>query len=129
MALAVEYRRIGQLPTCLGNERIRIGVDGRVDHSRNTVECEPGVPWSTPWRSVGRLDEAAMAQLERQMVETGVFSLPAETRAESVEGGRREELDLTRDGGATRIALHNADNAAFRAAVQLLWGVMFSLER
>ena len=38
--LTLEYRRIGRLPTCIGNERIRIAADGEVSHSRNTVECE-----------------------------------------------------------------------------------------
>jgi hypothetical protein len=129
MALAVEYRRIGQLPTCIGNERIRIAVNGRVDHSRNTAECDPGVQWSTPWRAVGRIDDAAMAQLQRQIIETGVLSLAAEATADSVEGGRREELDLTVDGRERHIVLQNTESPAFRAAVQLLWGVMFSLER
>ena len=127
MALTVEYREIGRLPTCVGNERIRIERDGTVSHSRNTAECERGTPWSAPWQAVGRLDAAAMARLEREIVASGVLSLPARSIDESVEGGKREEIDLVIDDRPHHIVVENMDLPAFRAAVRLLWGMMATL--
>ena len=86
--MTIEYRRIGRLPTCIGNERIRIAAGGEVSHSRNTVECEPGVTWSAPWRPVGRLDAAALARLTQQIIDTGILGLEPESIDETVQGER-----------------------------------------
>ena len=127
MALVIEYRRIGRLPTCIGNERIRIEGDGRVLHSRNTAECEPGMLWSAPWQTAGTLDVSALARLEQQIVETGVLQLPAQSIDDATEGGKREEIDLVLDGRSYRVVVENTDLPSFRAAVGLLWGVMAAL--
>lgn len=126
--MEVEYRSIGRLPTCVGNERIRIHSDGEVSHSRNTVECDPGSAWSAPWRSAGRIDAAAMARLSRQIVETGVLGLSPQTIDQQAQGGRREELDLSIDGRDYRFVAENTDPPPFRAVVTLLWDVLFGLK-
>ena len=126
--MRIEYRLISLLPTCLGNERIRITDDGEVSHSRNTVECERGERWSASWRTVGQLDPAAMAVLTGKVVATGLLDLPADSIDESAQGGKREEIDLTVDGGERHFVVQNTNPPPFRAVVQLLWGVMFRLE-
>jgi hypothetical protein len=125
--MTVEYRSIGRLPTCVGNERIRIASDGEVSHARNTVECEPGSAWSASWRTAGRLDAGAMARLEREIADTGVLSLNPETIDETAQGGRREELDLVIGDREYHFVAENTDPPPFRAVVQLLWGVVFEL--
>jgi hypothetical protein len=126
--MEVEYRSIGRLPTCIGNERIRVDSTGEVSHSRNTVECEPGFAWSAPWRPAGRIDAAAMARLSRQIAETGILESSRETVDESAQGGRREELDLALDGRDYHFVAQNADVLPFRAVVNLLWDVLFTLK-
>jgi hypothetical protein len=125
--VTLEYRRIGRLPTCIGNERIRIAAGGEVSYSRNTVECEPDAPWSAPWRPVGRLDAAALAQLTQQIIDTGVFGLEPESIDESAEGGTREEMDIALGEREYRFVAENTDPPPFRAVVKLLWGVIFEL--
>ncbi len=125
--MTLEYRRIGLLPTCLGNERIRIASDGLVSHARNTVECDSGEPWSAPWRPVGRLDAAAMARLTQQIIDTGVLGLEPESIDESAEGGTREEMEIALGEREYRFVAENTDPPPFRTVVKLLWGVMFEL--
>jgi hypothetical protein len=125
--VAVEYRRIGRLPTCVGNERIRITGDGEVSHSRNTVECEPESDWSASWRTVGTLDGAARARLTQQIVDTGILGLEPESIDESAEGGTREEMDIALGEREYRFVAENTDPPPFRAVVTLLWGVMFEI--
>ena len=125
--LTIEYRRIGLLPTCLGNERIRIAGDGLVSHARNTVECDNGERWSAPWRPVGTLQASDMTRLTQQVVDTGIMGLEPESIDESAEGGTREELDIALDGRDYRFVVENTDPPPFRAVVKLLWGVMFGL--
>ena len=125
--MTIEYRRIGRLPTCIGNERIRLAADGEVSHSRNTVECEPGVTWSASWRPVGRLDAAALAHLTQQIVDTGILGLEPESIDETVQGGTREEMDIAIGEREQHFVSENTDPPPFRAVVKLLWGVMFEL--
>ena len=125
--MMLEYRRLRRLPTCIGNERIRIASNGDVSHSRNSVECEADAAWSTPWRPVGRLDAAALARLTRQIVDTGILGGEAASIDEAAEGGTREELDLSIDGRDYHFVAENTDPAPFRAVVTLLWGVLFEL--
>ena len=125
--MTLEYRRLGRLPTCIGNERIRIASDGDVSHSRNSVECDDNAAWSTPWRVAGRLDAAALTRLTQQIIDTGILGLEAASIDETAEGGTREELDLTIDGREYRFVAENTDPPSFRAVVRLLWGVMFEL--
>ena len=124
--LAIEYRRIGLLASCIGNERIRIARDGSVSHSRNSIECEEGQRWSDGWRRVGQLGAAVMMQLAQQVVSSGVLELPPESIAETAEGGRREEMDVSLDEREYHFVVQNADPPAFRAVVALLWGVVLS---
>jgi hypothetical protein len=126
--MTLEYRRIGRLPTCIGNERIRITGDGEVSHSRNTVECEPGAEWSASWRPVGKLDAAAMARLTQQIIDTRVLESDPESIDETAEGGTRQEMDIAIGEREHHFVAENTDPAPFRAAVRLLWGVMFELE-
>lgn len=127
MGITLEYRRIGRLPTCIGNERIRISGDGEVSHSRNTVECETESEWSASWRTVGQLDAVAMARLTQQIVDTGLLGLEPEMIDASAEGGTREEMDIALDERVYRFVAENTDPPPFRAVVKLLWGVMFEL--
>src|SRR6476661_1198360 len=108
--MTIVYRRISRLPTCIGNERIRVAGDGEVSHSRNTAECEEGsAGWSAPWRAVGRLDAAAIARLEQQVAGTGVLELESESIDESAEGGTREEMDLAIGERDRHVVVENTD--------------------
>lgn len=129
MGIGIEYRRTGRLPTCIGNERIRIGEDGQVFHSRNTVECDDGQTWSSDWTAVGRLDAAAMASLADDLRASGILGLAARSTDDTAEGGAREEIDLTIDGRKYHWVVQNAAAPAFRAVVARLWGVVHSLAR
>ena len=125
--MTIEYRRIGRLPTCIGNERIRLAADGEVSHSRNTVECESDAAWSAPWRAVGRLDAAAVTRIRQQIVDTGIFGVEPESIDETAEGGTREEMDIALGEREYHFVAENTDPPPFRAVVKLLWGVMFEL--
>jgi hypothetical protein len=127
VGITLEYRRIGRLPTCIGNERIRISSDGEVSHSRNTVECESEAEWSASWRTAGRLDATAMARLTQQIIDTGILGLEPESIDESAEGGTREEMEIALGEKEYRFVAENTDPPPFRAVVKLLWGVMFEL--
>ena len=125
--MTVEYRSIGRLPTCVGNERIRITGDGEVSHSRNTGECESDAIWSAPWRPVGRLEAAGLMRLTQQIIDTGILGVEPESIDETAEGGTREELDIAIDEREYHFVAENTDPPPFRAVVKLLWGVMFEL--
>lgn len=127
--MRIEYRLIGLLPTCIGNERIRITDDGEVSHSRNTVECEQGARWSASWRTVGHLDPERIARLTKGIDAAGLLDVPPESIDESALGGKREEIDFTIDGHEHHFVVQNSDSRPFRAVVTLLWGVIFELER
>jgi len=124
--LAIEYRQISQLPTCIGNERIRISHDGRVWHSRNSMECEAGELWSDAWHSVGQLDAAALTRLRRQILDSGLLELVPQSVAATAEGGTREEMDVAIDDREYHFVVQNTEQPPFREIVSLLWGVMFS---
>lgn len=128
-AVALEYRRIGRLPTCIGNERLRVSDDGRVFHARNTAECAKGQVWSAPWREIGRLDASALASLADDARASGILNEPAAAIDDTAEGGSREELDLTLDGKTFHWVVQNADAPAFRTVVTRLWSVFHSLSR
>ena len=128
MDLTIEYRRIGLLPTCLGNERIRIAGDGLVSHARNTVECDNGEKWSAPWRPVGTLEAAALTRLTQQVVDTGITGLEPESIDEAADGGTREEMDIVIQDREYHFVAQNTDPPPFRAVVKLLWGAIFELQ-
>ena len=127
--MSIEYRLVSLLPTCLGNERIRIAGDGRVSYSRNTAECDEGTMWSAPWRDVGWLDDAALLRLREQITGTGLLELPSESIDEAAQGSRREEIDLTIDQRKYRFVVQNAEAPPFRTVVKLLWAMIFELDR
>jgi hypothetical protein len=120
----IEYQRIGLLPTCLGNERLRILADGRVDHSVNSRECEAGGRWSSNWQEAGRLDGTALARLLAAISDSGLLSLPPAMIDEDVDGGKREELRLHIDGADHCFVVQNCDPPALRAVVRLLWDAL-----
>lgn len=120
----IEYRKIGLLPTCIGNERIRIDMDGKRYYARNSHECEEGEPWSAEWQQTGVLDVSAMEALLRDIKESGVLTLPVVMTDESVEGGKREELFLWIDAAEHHFVMQNYDSPVFRKVIQLLWGVL-----
>ncbi len=121
-AFAIEYRRIGRLATCVGNERIRVSDAGDVYHSRNSGPCGPGRLWNDDWQHLGRLDAEARSGLRQAIVESGILGSPAESIDESAEGGTREEIDLTLDRREHRFVVQNRENPAFRTVVTVLWG-------
>jgi hypothetical protein len=125
-SMTIEYRRIGRLPTCIGNERIRIAADSEVSYSRNIVECEADATWSAPWRTVGSLEAGALTRLTQQIIDTGILGLEPESIDEA-EGGTREEMDIAIGERECHFVAENADPPPFRAVVKLLWGVMFEL--
>jgi hypothetical protein len=127
--LTLEYRRLRRLPTCIGNERIRITREGQLSHSRNVVECETGSDWSAPWRTVGTLDDRAMARLAQEIVDTGILELPLESSDESAEGGSREELDLSIHGRELHFVAENTAPPQLHAVTKLLWAAFFDLDR
>ena len=120
----IEYRKIGLLATCIGNERIRLDADGGLYHARNTRECGECELWSDDWRKAGDLDAVDVERLLQEIRESGVLALPAATIDEAAEGGRREELVLRIDGAERRFAVQNCDVPPFRRAVQVLWGAL-----
>lgn len=126
--LAIEYRKIGQLATCIGNERIRVAADGRVSFSRNTTECEQGRQWSAEWRAAGQLASTALTELAREIGGSGLLAMVPESIAETAEGGKREEIDVTIDDAAYHFVVQNADRPAFRHVVRLLWGALSMAE-
>lgn len=123
--LAIEYRRIGRLATCVGNERIRVTDAGEVYYSRNSGPCAPGRVWLDEWQPLGRLGPGAHSDLQRAVVESGILDSPAESIDESAEGGSREEIDLTLDGRERRYVVQNLESKAFRAVVAALWDARY----
>lgn len=127
-SFAIEYRKIGLLPTRLGNERIRITADGRVYHSRNTREGDKTELWTADWRAVGQLEAVAMLDLAREIAGSHVLSLPPESIDQTAEGGQREEMDVTLNDQTRRVVVQNTNPPAFRRAVTLLWGAVSRAE-
>lgn len=121
----VEYRKIGLLATCLGNERIRIGTDGGLYYSRNSQECELGELWSDGWKQIGRLDSLAVNELLQAIRGSGILVLSPTMVDNEVGGGKREELLLTIDTVTYRYVVQNSDSPPFRKVVRLLWGTFF----
>ena len=122
--VVIEYQRIGLLPTCLGNERIRILADGGIEHGANSLECEAGERWSSDWQEAGRLDDAALARLLAAIRQSGLLALPPTMIDEDAEDGRREELRIHIDGADHCFAAQNCDPPALRAVVRLLWDAL-----
>ena len=120
--MTLEYRRIGRLPTCVGNERIRVTADGGVSHSRNTVECESEAEaqWSASWRTAGKLDAAAMARLTQQIIDTGVLGLEPESIVVAEGGTRARDGLCDRRARVTRL-VQNTDPQPFRGVSASWW--------
>lgn len=129
MAIAIEYRRLGRLPTCIGNERIRVTADGQVAHSRNVVECAEGQAWSAEWTTSGRLDAPALAALEQDIRGSGLLEMAPQSIDDTAEGGVREELDVTLDERDYHWVVENVPAPALRAVVARLRGVVRSTTR
>ena len=123
-APVIEYQRIGLLPTCLGNERIRIMADGRIEHGVNSRECEAGELWSSGWQEAGRLDGTALVRLRAAISDSGVLALPPTMIDEDVDGGKHEELRISMDGADHCFVVQNCDPPALRAVVRLLWDAL-----
>ena len=125
----VEYRKISQLPTCLGNERLCITSDGRLYHSRNVCECELGELWSDGWHEMGRLGAEVHDQLAQVILRSGLLELDSSYWVdENVEGGRREELDVTIGKRRYHFLVQNNAPPEFRYVVKFLWGIMWSMK-
>ena len=122
----VEYRKIGQLPTCLGNERIHISMDGRLFYSRNTRDCEEGQLWSDDWQEIGQLEADEAEKLARAITECGLFELETHWVNEDVEGGKREELDVAIGARSSHFVVRNGEPPEFREFVALLWAIVFT---
>ena len=118
----IEYRKIGLLSTCIGNERIRVDTEGKLYHARNHHECTPGEFWSDEWKLVGELDNATLATLVKDIKESGVLSLPPATTDEVTEGGKREELFLMIDEVEQCYVVQNCDQPVLKTVIELLWG-------
>ncbi len=127
-AFVVEYRKIGLLGTCIGNERIRLADDGRVYHSRNTRECQAGEPWSADWQLVGTLKPTELAELAHELRRSGLLQLPPVSVDDAAHDGKREELDIAIDGASQRFVVQNVEVAEFRRAVRELWGAVARAE-
>lgn len=122
--VVIEYQRIGLLPTCLGNERLRILADGVIEHSVNSRECEAGELWSSDWQEAGRLDGTALVRLRAAISDSGLLVLPPAMIDEDVDGGKREELRVSIDGADHCFVAQNSDPPALRAVVRLLWDAL-----
>jgi len=123
----VEYRKISQLPTCLGNERLCITSDGRLYHSRNVCECELGELWSDGWHEIGRLGAEVRDQLAQVIFRSGLLELDASCWVdENVEGGKREELDVTIGKRTYHFLVQDNGPPEFRYVVKFLWGILLS---
>jgi hypothetical protein len=125
--VVLEYQCIGLLATCLGNERIRITADGRVEHSVNTRECEAGQLWNNGWREVGRLDADALERLLHAIRQNGLFALPPTMIEEDVEGGRRDELRVRLDGVEHCFVVQNREVPELRSVVRLIRDALASV--
>lgn len=121
----IEYRKIGLLATCIGNERIRVDRDGGLYYSRNRHECKPGELWSDGWKQVGRLDSAAVRKLVQDIRDSGVLALPPSVIDDEFEGGKREELMLMIETVTHQYVVQNTDIPAFKKVVQLMWNTLF----
>jgi|GEM_PF-1788745 len=117
-SLELELRRISLGSSCIGNERVRIDCDGRVGFSRNERECAPDEAWTGSWQQLGVLDSLELRELGEAIRRSGVLDLPALTIDESVEGGKRVELDLRIGPDQRHLAVQNAPCPAFEAIVQ-----------
>ena len=121
--LVVEYRKIGLLPTCIGNERIRV-AGSRVSYARNTRECEPDERWSDEWRIIGELTADAAAALAAEIRDSGLLRSRPESIDDTAEGGKREEISLTIDDVTYEFVVQNTEHAEFRRAVRALYGAI-----
>jgi len=126
--LTIEYRKIGQLSTCLGNERVRIDLDGNAFYSRNNVECEGGELWSAPLCPVGRLATESKARLKLELKASGILDMPRLTIDEIAEGGVREELSIKLEGEERCFIIQNKDSLAFKRAVRAIFACCMSLK-
>lgn len=125
--VVIDYQCIGLLATCLGNERIRITADGRVEHRVNTQECEAGQLWSDDWREAGRLDADGMERLLHAIGHSGLLALPPTMIEEDVEGGRRDELRVRLDGVEHCFMAQNSEAPVLRAVVRLIRDALASV--
>lgn len=122
----IEYRLISLHPTCIGNERIRLEMDGRIYSSKNSRECDEGQLWSAAWQYQGRIDATALAAISELIASSGVIDLP-ETMVDSLAvDGKREELEVCIAGTVYCRALHNVEQPAFHLVVLHLRGVLMA---
>jgi hypothetical protein len=117
-SLELELRRLSLGSSCVGNERVRIDRNGRVEFFRNERECAHGEAWTGDWRPLGVLDPRALQKLGEAIQRSGVLDLPALTIDESVEGGGRVELDLRIGPEERHLAVQNSPCPAFETVVR-----------
>lgn len=120
----LEYRKIGLLATCIGNERIRLDTDGSLSYASNSRECEPGERWSAAWRNLGKVERSAVEDFVRVIRESGLLQLPPVTIAATAEGGQRQELVVRVDGSVRCYAVQNVEQPVFDQVVQQLRGMV-----
>lgn len=123
----IEYRRIGLLATSIGNERIRVDTSGRVFHSRNRAECHEGSQWCDDWEDVGELDRSQIEALWQAIDQTGILSVENAQIATDVEGGRREELEISYDGKNMVIVVQNIDCYELEELIRYLYDMIYML--
>lgn len=127
-AFTLEYRSIGLHPTCIGNERLRIGDDGALDYTRNTRECAKAEVWTNDWKRLGVLSATTLVRVEQALADSGLFALPETIIDEAAEGGTRQELDLRIGERECHLVVQNAPCPGFEAFVRLLRQTVADLE-
>lgn len=120
----IEYRLISLHPTCIGNERIRLEMDGRIYSAQNSRECEEGQLWNAAWQYRGKVDAHVLGDFIDLIVSSGLIDLPEIISDPLTEDGKREELEVCIAGTVYSRILHNVDQPAFRLIVRQLWGLL-----
>jgi hypothetical protein len=117
-----EYRFISKFPTCLGNRRVKIDINGNVFAATNQTECDKGQAWSTPYpnhpvRTLGGPERQRIAAAIRSSGFLGLSSNSGE-----VDDGAIEEIDVSVDGVPHTVRMDNATAPAFQQVRQALLG-------
>jgi hypothetical protein len=119
---SAEYRLISKFPTCLGNRRVKIDIQGNVFAATNQTECDKGQVWSTPYpnRPVRTLGDPERQRITVAIRSSGFLGLAS--RSEEVDDGAIEEIDATIDGVTHTVRMDNAIAPAFQQVRQALLG-------
>ncbi|MFH7319968.1 hypothetical protein ACHHRT_05055 [Desulfurivibrio sp. D14AmB] len=125
--LSIEYRRLGLLPTCLGNEALRVSGDGEIRHRKNHRECETDQLWSEPWRLIGRLEQEHLADLWQAVAATeslAPLTALAEDEEDEEDGGYEELLIVEKESTRRYLMRDFARRPVLAEVARRLWDAL-----